>query len=139
MFHAHVSIIAFTVGQQNQIFLVTIDISYLLKRLLSVAILISLIVWDFLRSESFCVVQQITYLQRLEHSIQTTLMSNHRRLAIIGLHDFSNDVLNTELNSRRFLILRESRLKDIRHCKNDLKSIRQSVRRMKFCLRIHGI
>src|SRR6266480_4101160 len=53
----------------NQIFLATTDISHLLKSLLSVTILISLIVWNFLRSESFCMMQQITYLQRLEYLI----------------------------------------------------------------------
>src|SRR5436190_23448347 len=105
MFHTHVSIIASTVSRQNQIFLATTDASHLLKRLLSVAILIGLIVWDFLRSKSFCVVQQITFLRRLGPPIQIILMSNPRRLTIIGLHDFSNDTLNTGLNSRRFLIL----------------------------------
>ena len=66
-------------------------------------------------------------------------MINHCRLAIIGLHDSFNDTLNTKSNGRRFLILRESRQKNIRHWKNGSKSTKLYVKNMEFFLRIHEI
>src|SRR6266536_5558396 len=65
MFHISVFIIAFTAALRNQTFQMATNALLILKKLLSVAILINLITLDFLRSESFCVVLQTTSLHRL--------------------------------------------------------------------------